>query len=227
MAAVEHGCGDRLQNLSFSLHSSLGPSATFVKSMKNFRKLKQLELDMELLSIPSDLSTFRGETSTTNPPLRDILPTSVDRISLLVGNVWEQPAGLKNLLAEVCTGGESKLPNLKEIVIRTQESGRRGERSPRTALEKIFDVPVESLGIIPSDSTEYTARSNCFLPLNSGLDRGLGSDVIPTMEPPPYDLTPVPSTPSVPESNARISVVGVEDFMPSFMTGWCDRYGID
>ncbi|KAH6719470.1 hypothetical protein BKA61DRAFT_571479 [Leptodontidium sp. MPI-SDFR-AT-0119] len=205
MTAVEHGCGDRLQNLSFSLHSSLGPSATFVKSMKNFRKLKQLELDMELLSIPSDLSTFRGETSTTNPPLRDILPTSVDRISLLVGNVWEQPAGLKNLLAE----GDA----VKEVQERLSK--------------KIFDVSVESLGIIPSDSTEYTARSNCFLPLNSGLDRGLGSDVIPTVEPPPYDLTPVPSTPSVPESNARISLVGVEDFMPSFMTGWYDRYGID
>ncbi|PVH73757.1 hypothetical protein DL98DRAFT_43680 [Cadophora sp. DSE1049] len=219
MRAIEVGCGERLENLSFStLHIG---AATVVKSMNAFRVLKQLELNIEVLP---NRFTCPG-TSQLTPPLGDILPPSVERFCLAIHfGIQARAYDLKNMYSEISAGDNSKLPNLKEIVIRTWALEEYEFSCP---WEELYDIlqhaiglPITDLGLIPDGSTEETERSRFFLCRDSEPERTLGS------------LSAEASVPCLPtpKSNVanmvKVSVVRLEKFMASFMTGWCERYGV-
>jgi len=84
MNAIELSCGDRLEALSFYLESDT--KGTNMQSMKGFRKLKQLELDIDVL-LAHDTVCFAIMVGSHCPCVRtlgDVLPPSIERVCLVV-----------------------------------------------------------------------------------------------------------------------------------------------
>lgn len=108
-AAIESTTGDTLESLTFAVHSCYG-DVSIVKPPKQFTKLKELELDSQVL--------MGVNSATTVSPLVDLVPASVERFCLLVERMEDYGPKLNRLFEGFVADIGEKLPNLKEVVIR-------------------------------------------------------------------------------------------------------------
>lgn len=108
-SAIESATGDRLESLSFSIFACYGQNSSGVQGMKGFTKLKELEIDMDLL-----MTTGSGPRL---PKLGDLLPISLERFVLIADEPDDEAASLNGMFDNAVVEVEKKLPNLKEIVI--------------------------------------------------------------------------------------------------------------
>lgn len=140
MDAIEENTCETLETLSFSLLWYHGGRESGVKSMKRFKRLKEAELDINWLRGPPmeehhvrwrDSEKFF--LSSDIPHLVDILPSSIEKLILLVEKhqkLPERTSEMNKLFENIAPEKDRKLPNLKEIVIRNGEPKSRQNTPP-------------------------------------------------------------------------------------------------
>ena len=107
---IEDTVGPTLENLSFSVHYTFRNIEAGITSMKGLSKLKNLELDIQLL--------FGDGSYSKVPQLGDLLPPSLEGLCLMVRNLSNSAADLAYFFPGSCGEKDDAMPNLKQIVVR-------------------------------------------------------------------------------------------------------------
>ena len=131
MSAIKSAAGDRLESLSFSIYESFWDSKKSIRSMKEFAKLKDLEIGLNVLA---------GVKKKGNPlKMGDLLPKSLERLCILVHDFEGYFLSLGKLMDGAAADKNESLPNLKELVIRCTE-------------KEVVDLITETIALQKSES---------------------------------------------------------------------------
>jgi hypothetical protein len=216
MSAIEDEVGETLEELSFSHLNDWSPVVSYIESMKNFKKLKYVELELALLIGSQDLhnQAKNKRSIITKQRLADLLPPTVAGICLLMKNMDDRDDDnhLNHLFHGFATDVAEKFPNLKKIKIRTRpDSGG-------------LDEQILSLDdFIHQQPGGEEAESNLTLGTednNAAKDSAENALHRTWME----DLKLV-------NSSIQVEIIKVDSngqtALPHFMTNFCARYGVE
>jgi len=154
MSVIEDQVGEQLEDLSFSILNCYGDPGSEITSLKNFKKLKQIELDVEVLlgayHRPSRPQRIDGKVASSEPreipQLGDLLPPAVESFCLLVHKLQDSTKVMNKLFSKIAADKDDKLPNLREIIIRNDSEGipeefpRDSEDAVREELEELDSI---------------------------------------------------------------------------------------
>lgn len=124
MEAIEQHTHETLEVLSLSMLWFYGARETNIRSMKRLKKLKEVEIDINMLKA-SGMEDLHARWRLSEKCLRyeiprigDILPVSIEQLIILVP---ERTPEMKSVFDNIAIDRDEKLPNLKEIVFRDAE----------------------------------------------------------------------------------------------------------
>ena len=209
MHAIELSCGDRLEALAFYLESDT--KGTPIQSMESFRRLKQLELDTDVLLAHDNFcfATMVGAHCPCVRTLGEVLPSSIERVCLVVADIRRHIIQLQRLLSDISVGDNSKLPNLREVIIRTKarEKWERSEHRLNSSLGMAIGCRINNLGTHMGTENDGVPTNDFFLPLKDRMDVSFGASsadvsVAKTSVPPPQNLA---------TQTVRVSVVRLDN----------------
>ncbi|CAG8956291.1 hypothetical protein HYFRA_00003671 [Hymenoscyphus fraxineus] len=117
MGAVEKSTFETLETLTFMMR----PTSMAITSMKKFKKLRKLEMNINVLLGLLHVSGCERRLHHCHDiaHLGDLLPSSIETFTLLVDDLTERSNDLEILFENVAAERSQKLPNLKEISIRS------------------------------------------------------------------------------------------------------------
>jgi hypothetical protein len=234
ISVIEEEVGGTLEELSLSILYCFGDSGMGIDSMKKFTKLKELEIDIQLFLGPQHRIIFEGPLGTHLPPLGDILPRSVTKLTLLAGYLGDYTQALNWLFADIDipAGIEEKLPVLKEIIFRNGMEGEI-EGEPLADLEQDDSDEDEKDGSqTDSGDGKLDATAEIEVEKGDGHDSGqtLDSDAeIPSERAPETwreDLEALGTSIDIKFVKVAADDHGVS-ILPSFMRNFCDRYDLE
>ncbi|CAG8982003.1 hypothetical protein HYALB_00004871 [Hymenoscyphus albidus] len=117
MGVVEKSTFETLETLTFMMC----PTSVAVTSMKRFKRLRKLEININVLLGLLHVSGCERRLHHCHDisHLGDLLPSSIETFTLLVDDLTERSNDLEILFENVAAERSQKLPNLKEISIRS------------------------------------------------------------------------------------------------------------
>lgn len=120
MSAIGQGAGDKLEELTFMFKPTqrVIPRRE-VRSMKMFTKLKFFKTDVRafLGDLDDDLNNKVPRYITATPVLSQILPSTIENITLLVERPHHFVSDMLTFLSEMNTPQPTTLPNIKGILV--------------------------------------------------------------------------------------------------------------
>ncbi|GAE00006.1 conserved hypothetical protein [Paecilomyces variotii No. 5] len=139
MKAIEDTCSDTLEDIGIKLGRDIGYVGTGVVSMRLFRKLRWIELDVKVfLGIPlGGIVDQHWASSSDRPPynpqvpkVTELLPASAEKLSLLAEDCDKHAKCLEALFAGVTRAErEEYLPNLQTVEVRVRTDSYLGQGS--------------------------------------------------------------------------------------------------
>jgi hypothetical protein len=213
-----HGCGYEIdcgaimvviEELSFYMMDNYSPLLSYIESMKKFKRLKDVELDLRLFIGPQDPDHQDSkEGIIAKLRLADLLPPTVERICLLVEDMdmRDQNSLLNNFFSGVAADLPGKFPNLKEIKIRTKPD--------RTGIRLDDFIHLE-----PGSEEPESSPAQEFKDINAAKNRAWTID-LKAMDP-SIQITIIKVGSIVNQTRS-----GNQTVLAHFMTGFCDRYGV-
>ena len=158
LAAIQTHAGDKLDEFSLSMLNDYGERGTTLSSMKGFRKLKVLELDLDLLLGPAHdpNSTNPAWLDAQSPPgdpamprLVDLLPESLSRFNLhwrpWPASKLKKIAVLENLVRGFAQEREVRLPSLTDVTV---VCGKVGEQDSQVVGAVLDVVRAEGASVV-------------------------------------------------------------------------------
>ncbi|KAJ9245605.1 hypothetical protein DTO169E5_324 [Paecilomyces variotii] len=142
MRAIEDTCRDTLEDLGIDIGGDVNDIGTGIVSMKRFRSLKRIELDVQVfLGVPCGGTIDQAwDYDTTDeaptgdpeiPKVTDLLPASAEKLLLFAQDYDEHAKCLEALFAGVTQAEREKyLPNLKTVAVKVRTHSRLGLSSP-------------------------------------------------------------------------------------------------
>ena len=224
MAMIEEEVADTLEALSFSIITCFGSIETSIAPfMKKFKQLKELELDIRTL-LPEESHITKGKKfdKFAIPPLRDMLPATIEKLRLLVTNINDpkQSDALSFLFQDFSKDQEENFPNLEEIVIRrlwTEEIAKQRHQRDWTFTSHTQTLQEE----LEEDSRNERVSSNTRSKDSSSLaskqadKKDWKTDL--------RELRPGINVSFVKAKGCE-NVVG--NVLPEFLPDWCARYEV-
>lgn len=223
MKAIEDEVGDTLEELSFSLMDDWCPIESDIESMKKFKKLKRVELELGLLIGSQDHENQVGtEGNIPRQRLASVLPPTIERLSLLVEDTDNRDTNdhLNFLFGDIAadlTKGSETFPNLKEITFRTK---------PNLTSQPLDEQVLSLDGFKRQLNGEESASS----PTRDLED----TETAKTSQGNSVDRTWIEDLKAV-DAFIQISIIkvgsptmsGDQIVLPQFMADFCNRYGVE
>ncbi|KAJ9295962.1 hypothetical protein DTO271G3_5537 [Paecilomyces variotii] len=141
MRAIEDTCSDTLEDLGIGIGGDLNDIGTGIVSMKGFRSLKRIELDVQVfLGVPCGGTIDQAWDYDTNdeapmgdpeiPKVTDLLPACAEKLLLFAQDFDEHAKCLEALFAGVTQAEREKhLPNLKTVAVKVRTHSSLGPSS--------------------------------------------------------------------------------------------------
>ena len=141
VAALMASVGGTLERLSLSIYTWVDDLITAVTDLRGFKKLKELELDTQVLVGPpytSDVGFDEDLREVTGVPpkvprLLDLLPPSLEKLDLLTDTSESSTQCLQALFTDFVAEKDTILPHLKHVTIRR---GTEGSYTAQTIVPK-------------------------------------------------------------------------------------------
>jgi hypothetical protein len=208
--------GETLEELSFSHLNDWSPVVSYIESMKNFKRLKHVELELALLVGPQNLhNQANNERSIiTKQRLTDLLPPTMEGICLLIKSMdnRDEDNHLNHLFRGFAADIAEKFPNLKEIKIRTRpDSGGLNEQI--WSLDDFIHQQPSGEEAESNLTHEIEDNNAAKYSAENPLDRKWTEDL------------------KLVDSSIQIEIIKVDSngqiALPNFMTNFCGRYGVE
>ncbi|KAL1852319.1 hypothetical protein Plec18170_006047 [Paecilomyces lecythidis] len=139
MKAIEDTCSDTLEDIGINLYRDIDYVVTGVVSMKRFKKLRWIELDVKVfLGVPLGgivdqhwaFGSGRPPYNPQVPKITEILPVSVERLLLFTEDCDKHAKCLEALFVGVTQAErEEYLPNLQTVEVRVRTDSHLGQGS--------------------------------------------------------------------------------------------------
>ena len=131
VAALMNGVGGTLECLSLSIYTWVGDLFTAITDLRGFTKLKELELDTQMIVGPpytSDMGFDEDlhevvDVPPAIPRLLDLLPPSLEKLDLLTDASESSTQCLQALFTDFVAEKDTILPHLKHVTIRRGTEG--------------------------------------------------------------------------------------------------------